>query len=475
MLRRPSPALLALCLAALAWQPAAAETRPNLLFLFSDDQRPDTVAALGNDRIRTPHLDALAARGMVFTRATCSYPICVVSRAELLAGRHGWELGVAGQGRVAFPEDTVFLPQALAEAGYRTWHVGKWHVSGRPSQRGFTGVAGLFAGGGSAWVEPGQEDARGFPVTGYRGWVFQSDDGKERWPELGVGLTSATSAQIADFAISLIESAPGDAPWFCHVNFTAPHDPLFPPPGLAERYPAEDFELPPNYLPEHPFDHGNFSGRDEALLPWPRTPESVRELLRDYYAVIDDLDTQTGRILAALEASGQLENTLVIYSSDHGMGIGSHGLQGKQNQYEHTINVPFLAAGPGVPAGGRSEAQIYLRDLYPTLCEIAGAAVPDSVTALSFLPALRGERPDHRKTIHGYFTDTQRMIRRADGWKLIRYPQADRWQLFHLPEDPHEIEDLSESSDPVHRAAFRELRQALADWRREQGDPLKDE
>jgi arylsulfatase A-like enzyme len=406
------------CLAA-SLAAAAAAPRPNILLLLADDMRPDAVRALGNPRLSTPHLDALAARGLVFTRATCSYPICVVSRTELISGRHGWE-------REGAP--VPLWPETLKAAGYRTWHVGKWHLRGRPSERGFSEVAGHFTSGGGSLPGTHRRDWEGFPITGYRGWIFQSDDGGTRHPELGVGLTPDISAKFADAALSLIGRRTG-APWFGQVDFTAPHDPLFLPPGLEGKYPPSEMVPPPNFRAEHPFDHGNFTSRDEALMDWPRTDDAVRRLLSVYHAVIDDMDAQIGRILAALKETGQRDNTIVIFSSDHGLACGSHGLRGKQNQYEHTIGVPFIIAGPGIPAGAVSEAQIYLRELYPTTCDLAGVTVPPGVTARSFAPVIRGERTTHHEAIHGYFTDTQRMIRTADGWKLIRYPQADRWQL----------------------------------------------
>lgn len=445
--------------------------RPNILFLLADDMRPDCIAALGNDRIRTPNLDRLAARGMTFSRATCSYPICVVSRSEMITGGHGWENGVMGFRGGQFAPDLTYWAEALREGGYQTWHVGKWHVSGRPSTRGYSDIAGHFTGGGGRYWKEGQVDWKGFPITGYRGWIFQTDDGKTKYPELGVGVTPDISEKFADAAISLIERDP-DAPWFCHVNFTAPHDPLFIPPGMEGKYTNEQMALPKDYLPVHPFDHGNFDGRDEALLAWPRTESAVRDLLRVYYSVIEDMDAQIGRILDAVEATGELENTIVIFTSDHGMACGSHGLRGKQNMYEHTINVPFVMSGPGISPGSQSDAQIYLRELYPTTCDLSGIPIPDSVTAASFAPVLRGEAQSHHETVYGYFTDTQRMVRSADGWKLVRYPQVDRWQLFDLNNDPFEKQDLAASSEPHHRERFEALKSDLEQWRRKTGDPL---
>ncbi len=440
----------------------SAADRLNLLVLVADDLRPDGIAALGNPVVRTPHLDALAARGLVFTRAFCSYPICVVSRGEMLSGRHHWE----NKGKGGFAEETVFWPAAFRDAGFETWHIGKWHVSGRPSQHGYTEVAGLFAGGGGKFWKEGQTDRRGVPVTGYTGWIFQSDDGKTRYPELGVGLTPGIDERFADAAVSLIGRG-GEKPWFCHVNFTAPHDPLFPTEISAARLREAAIETPPDFLPVHPFDHGNFDGRDEKLLPRPRTEASVRELRRDYYAVIEDLDRAVGKILTALAESGQERNTVVIFTSDHGLAAGSNGLSGKQNQYDHTLRVPLFIAGPGIPPG-RTAAMVYLRDLYPTTCDLAGVPIPDSVTARSFDEVLKGESEGHHDAVFGSFTDTQRSIETDDGWKLVYYPKLDRWQLFDRNTDPLELRDLANAGHP----RFAALKDRLEAWRKAAGDAI---
>jgi len=288
------------------------------------------------------------------------------------------------------------------------------------------------------------------------------------YPELGVGVTPDISAKFADAAIDIIGHH-SDKPWFCHVNFTAPHDPLMIPPGMEGKYSAKDIPLPENFLPVHPLDHGNFDGRDEALLAWPRTEEAVRDLLRVYYSVIEDMDAQIGRILEALEASGQLENTIIIFTSDHGMACGSHGLRGKQNMYEHTINVPLVMAGPSVPAGEQTNAQIYLRELYPTTCELAKVTVPESVTAESFARVINDPGTAHHEEIFGYFKDTQRMVRTEDGWKLVHYPAISEWQLFNLNSDPWEMKNLADSV--AASSILSDLRGMLDTWREDLGDP----
>ena len=447
---------------------AAAEqaSRPNVLFLLSDDQRPDTIAALGNPHIETPNLDKLARRGVAFTRAVCANPICTPSRAEILSGCSSFENGVLDFGRQIKPALKLW-PQAMREAGYSTWYVGKWHNDGKPVQRGFVGTRGLFSGGGGKWWKD-QVDWKGFPVTGYRGWLFQDDEG-HKFPDRGVGLTPDISAKFADAAIEVIQQE-RDEPFFLQVCFTAPHDPLFFPTGYEKKYSADQIPLPENFRSEHPFDHGNFNGRDEKLLAWPRTPEMVRKNLAVYYAVISHMDEQIGRIVAALREAKQLDNTIIIFSSDHGLAVGSHGLRGKQSMYEHTINVPLIVAGPQLPAGERRAAQVYLRDLYPTTCELTGIKIPPTVRARSFARSITDAKVQTYPHVFCYFRDKQRMIRDSR-WKLIHYPAIDHWQLFDLVADPHELKNLVD--DPRQAEVLARLRSTLRDEQEKAGDSVR--
>jgi len=258
-----------------------------------------------------------------------------------------------------------------------------------------------------------------------------------------------------------------ERPFFIHVNFTAPHDPRMWPPGYENKYDAAKLPLPANFRPEHPFDHGNIRGRDELLLPFPRTAEDVQQELACYYAVISHLDEQIGRILQSLDESSRRENTIIVFTSDHGLAIGSHGLIGKQNMYEHTINVPLVIAGPGIPAGQRLSAQCYLRDLFSTICELAKITVPEN-DGRSLVPVLRSEQKEIHPFIVSYFQDSQRMIREGD-WKLIWYPKIDRWQLFDVADDSDELHDLI---DDGHHDRIANLRGKLIAWLRDHGDDV---
>lgn len=448
-----------LCLATLV----TAE-QPNVIFLLSDDQRPDTIAALGNSVIKTPNLDRLVREGSTFSHATCAHPLCVPSREEILTGQTGFRNGVhSGPSK---PDLThVTWPQAMQNAGYNTYWVGKWMIAGRPSKRGYQESQGLFSSGKRPDFP--QYDYAGREVTGYRGWVFQTDEG-QKFPEQGIGLTPDIDSKFADAAIEFIQRK-HEKPYFLHVNFTAPHDPLLMPPGWEGVYDPKRMPLPKNFKPEHPFDHGNIRGRDELLNSFPRRKTDIRRDIATYYAVISHMDQQIGRILDTLDKTGQAENTIVIFSSDHGLALGSHGLMGKQNMYEHSINVPLIFRGPGIPQGETFAAQCYLRDLYPTLMDVTEQEFNPAIEGTSLMPVMRREIDEVYPFIIGYFKDSQRMIR-MHNWKLIDYPLVDEVQLFHLGTDPHEIKNLARNKK--FGVVIEQLRREMNTWLLNHGDPL---
>ena len=440
-------------------QATTSETRPNIVLIVSDDQRPDTIAALGNSFIKTPNLDKLVRRGTSFRRATCANPICSPSRAEILTGCTGMRNGVFDFGRTIHPELTT-LPEPFAEAGYATWYCGKWHNNGRPKLHGYQHTSGLFTGGGGKWAKP-RVDYRKTPITGYKGWIFRDQDDKPL-PDLGIGLHPDTSERIADGAIVAIKQSAGK-PFFVHVNFTAPHDPLLPHPDYTELYAPNSIPLPENFAADHPFDHGNRGGRDEVLIPTPRTEKDVKADLAAYYAVISHMDAQIGRILNAIEKSNSGNNTIIAFTSDHGLAMGSHGLRGKQNMYDHTIGVPMILVGPTIPAGKQLDAQVYLRDLFPTLCELANIDPPGfgEFGGKSLVRVIQGQEDSVRKYVIGYFRNSQRMIR-SDRWKYIRYPLVNREQLFDIKNDPAEKSNLA--AKDAYQLVKKELSDELHMW-----------
>lgn len=442
--------------------------KPNFLVIVTDDQRPDTINSLGNPRIHTPNLDRLVENGTTFTNFLCSNPLCVPSRAEILTGCTGFHNGVLGMGRERMDQKLKLWPQRMSEAGYHTWYSGKWMNDGSPKSRGYDETGGLFSGGGGKWKRDQVVLGRkGRPITGYRNWTFKTDSGPVQLDK-GVGLGPLTDKHIADGALEFLKRKT-DKPFFLHVNFTGPHDPLIYPPGYAKKYTAVKMKLPDNFMPRHPFNHGNLNGRDERLLTWPRTRADVLDELAVYYAVIDNIDKQVGRLIAQLRSDQRLANTFIIFTSDHGLAIGSHGLMGKQNMYDHTIKVPFIISGPGIAKGHRTGAFGYLRDLYPTTCDLANIAIPKTVQAKSLMSILNSTAKSVHPHGYGYFRDVQRMVR-DERWKLVWYPEIKKYQLFDLKNDPYELHDLATNSGQRKRLTIMQTK--MRDWFRTAGDKV---
>jgi len=422
-----------------------AERRPtSVLFLLADDQRADTIAALGNEVIRTPNLDRLVQQGFAFRSAYCmgsmEAAVCAPSRAMMLSGKSLFHLD---RNVYEASDPDPLLPEQLRRAGRETFATGKWHNGSRWFERSFTdGGALLFGAMGPH---------RGFPMHDF--------DPRGRYgPGRARPSTKFSSTAFADETIDFIEHRVGDAPFFAWVAFTAPHDPRTPPGAYREMYAPADMPVPESFAPIHPFDNGDMQVRDEWLAPWPRTPEMVRTQTAAYYGMISHLDMEIGRVLDALERSGRLEDTLIVFASDHGLSLGGHGLMGKQNLYDDSMRAPLVLCGPGVPHGS-SDALVYLFDLYPTICELVGVEAPPSVEGRSLVPILRGERDAVRDSIFTAYLDVQRAVR-DERWKLIRYPLVNVTQLFDLEADPHEVRDLSGEADraPVLARMFDLLR-----------------
>lgn len=433
---------------------SAAQDRPNFLFILSDDQRPDAIGSIGNPQVLTPSLDALAARGVVLTNAYCmgsnSGAVCAPSRAMMMTGGsitrvrdHIWDL----------PPELETLPQRLRSAGYATFATGKWHNGKASFARSFSHGGSIFFGGMGSHTELLVHD---FDPTGR-----YADENRRK-------LTRFSSEQFADEAIAFLQNHPPAQPFFAYVAFTAPHDPRTPPPSARDFYDEAAITLPRNFLPVHPFHNGEMVIRDEKLAAWPRTAEETRRHLADYYGMITHMDEQVGRLLDALAATPHGQNTIVIFASDQGLAIGSHGLMGKQNLYEHSAKAPLIMAGPGLERGTRSDALVYLLDIHATIAELAGLEAHAGDEGISLVPAVTGRGTyAGRTSLYTAYTDCQRAVRDRR-WKLIVYPKINRVQLFDLEQDPDEIEDLA--SDPHQRHIVDRLWSQLEQWQARIGD-----
>ncbi len=439
------PRLLSVLLAVTVSLSAA--SAPNIVFIFADDQRADTIAVLGNPVIKTPNLDRLVKRGVAFTRAYMQGgnggATCVPSRAMLLSGR-----SLAQIDERLLKHQT--WPNAFGAAGYATFATGKWH-NGPPSiSKSFQQAKALFVGGMANPLKAPTSDM--LPT----GKLTPSKISPKHLCE-----------EATDETLAFLKSQDGKKPFFSYLAFDGPHDPHIVPEGFPIDYAPASIPLPPNFLPQHPFDNGEMVIRDEQLMKWPRPEADVKTMLAEYYRYISFLDVQVGRVLDAVDASPYAANTIIVYAADSGVARGSHGLIGKQNLYEHSMRVPLIVAGPGVAADKRTEAMCYLFDVMPTLGKLCGVATPSGSNGREFAEVLKDPAQPGRPFLMFGYKSIQKALN--DGrWKLIRYPHVDRTQLFDLQSDPCETKDLA--AQPEHAERIKAMLAKLAAEMKADGD-----
>jgi len=427
--------------------------RPNVLFLFTDDQRSDMIHALGNDAIRTPNMDRLVRDGVTFTNAYImggsSPAVCSPSRACLFSGRTLWNVENQGIWGYEISERYRTLPQVFRENGYITFATGK----NEPGRKGH--FARSFSTGDKILFKGMTRSQYRLPLHPFS----PEGDYSARKRVLHEGKHSAEV--YADACIKFLkEQLSSDRPFFAYVAFQTPHDPRECPAEFRALYKNEDIELPKSFMPQHPFDNGMLSIRDEKLAGFPRQPDEIRRHIADYYATTTHTDAQIGRILEVLKNTGRMGNTIVVFSSDNGLAVGRHGLMGKQNVYDHSVHVPLVVAGPGIPKGQTRDQFCYIYDIYPTLCERAGLPTPGTVQFKGLNECIESAEARHREHLYFAFMSWQRSIR-DKRHKLIEYcvDGVRRTQLFDLAKDPCETKNLA--GDPACKDVLANLREAL--------------
>jgi arylsulfatase A-like enzyme len=431
--------------------------KPNFVFLFTDDQRFDTISALGHPVVKTPNMDRLVKRGVAFTHA-CTQGgmiggICSPSRAQLMTGATVFRAHTHVVDPKTPDPEYITFPERLREHGYETFITGKWHNSVPLLQRSFSSGGNIFFGG--------MHHHTTTPLFDYN----PAGEYPKKNAQSGKGFSSEV---FASTAVSFLKSPDRSKPFLLYVAFMSPHDPRMAPERYATIYDPQKMELPKNFAPEHPFDNGNLRGRDELLAPHPRTPEIVRKEIADYYGMVSEVDAQIGRILDAVEGD---PNTYVVFAGDNGLAVGQHGLMGKQSLYDHSLRVPLVISGPGVTPAQRANGLCHIMDLCPTICELAGVPAPPKSEGRSIAAALRNPAAPLRGDVFSTYQNFQRAIR-TDRWKLILYNvKGERHtQLFDLRNDPLEMTNLA--SRPEQADRVRELRTLLAKRSREMGDKV---
>lgn len=467
--------------------------RPNVLFILTDDQSPLELRCYdGSSKLATPTLDRIAAQGMTIDGAyhmgSFMGAVCTPSRHMIMSGRSVWHLPRSIMERVSqdfptkCPENLAqfTMGQVFRSAGYDTMRTCKK---------------------GNSFPQANQR----FEVSRVASRLGPTDATGSAWH----------ADQVLEF-LSQRQAGGSEKPFFVYLGFSHPHDPRHGKAELLAKYGATNHDnpdtlptisnstpaLPVNYLPAHPFPTGHPNLRDEMEVSgvWANRDEhTIRNELGRYYACCENIDIQIGRVIAQLEELGELENTYVIFTSDHGIALGRHGLQGKQNLYQHTWRVPFIMSGPGIAPGTRATGNVYLHDVLPTLCDFTGVPCPDTVDGRSLRPVLQQKTDTIRDVVYGVYSGGTkpgiRCVKRGD-WKLIKYDvlkgQVRQTQLFNLEQNPDELliehavqtvasktgnqpssiqRDLSD--DPRYASVLKEMEELLLSEMRKHDDPYR--
>lgn len=448
--------------------------KPNIVFMIADDHRYTDIHGLHNPAVHTPNLDRLVKEGTAFMNTHIMggwhKAVCSPSRACVHTGGYVYhalknepepEFDLPMSNHSAIHPEMAFMPEVLRRSGYHTHAIGKWHNDKESFIKGFSGGDAIFFGGMA-------------PVDQIPLHRFNPDGVYPK--EAAVVTEKHAMERFCDAGVRFIEEYEEESPFFLYMAFTSPHDPRTAPKAFADRYDPADIELPRNFMTVHPFDNGEMHVRDEGLARLPRVPQEICRHIADYYAMISHMDSEIGRVLDALRRKGLDDNTIVVYTSDHGLSIGQHGLMGKQNMYDHSIRIPFIVKGPSLPGNLRIHALTCQMDIFPTLCEFIGIPIPDTVDGKSLVSLVNGHCHSVYDSVFSAYKDVQRMVKNEE-WKMIRYYRSrknetgtDKVQLFHLAEDPWETFNLAD--DPTYRHKLGELLQALEQWQVRVEDPL---
>jgi arylsulfatase A-like enzyme len=449
-------------------------TRPNILWICTDQQRYDTIASLGNGHIRTPNLDRLVSEGVAFTHAFAQNSVCTPSRASFLTGRYPRTTRTRQNGQ-NIPADEVLITKMLADAGYDCGLSGKLHLSAcdprycKTIERRIDDGYRVFH-----WSHHPNPD---WPENAYIKWlqakgyqwkdVYEGPKGRHAYP--GVPSELHQTTWCFEKAIEFITEE-RHGPWLMSINCFDPHHPFDPPKDFLERYDPEAVPVPkyrPGELERKPHfqkidSGGAYGGHGMSFAKM--TPRQHREVTAAYYAMIEAIDEQVGRIVRALDESGQRENTIVIFMSDHGEMLGDHGIYLKGPYlYDCAIRVPLIVSWPGhFKAGLRSDALVELVDLVPTLLDSIGMPIPRRVQGRSFFNLCTGKAAPHEHRDFVYAEDYNSLIGhrsckprpyvtmiRTRTHKISVVHGMELGELYDLEKDRDEVENLWDN--PSHQ------------------------
>lgn len=443
----------------------ARTNRPNILWYCTDQQRFDTIGALGNPHVRTPTLDRLVREGMAFTHTYCQSPICTPSRSSFMSGLYPSRLHNTRNGNDTFPSSPPLVSTLLADSGYDCGLIGKFHLqsSGHRTEP-------RIANDGFRYWKFSHAPRDDWPAGehDYADWVRDQGadlnalrESEDRVPAELHQTTWATTR-----AIEFIDEDRDGKPWMLNINVYDPHPPFIPPRSYAEEF--DESEMPGPSFVESDLE-AQAALEDADFQTRSRRPEEFdgKRVQADYYAMIALIDDQLARLLAHLEKSGEAENTVVIFTSDHGETLGDHGLLYKGCRfYEGLVRVPLIFHAPGrIVEGVTSDQLTELLDLSATLLDLADVPVPDYHQGHSLLPHLTGEqapetpvrefvRCEYFDALAPHFTGgngTFATMHRSGDDKLVLYHSLNKGELFDLASDPWEHQNLWDSPEHADR------------------------
>lgn len=429
----------------------------NLLFILSDEHSPKALHCAGHPFVRTPNLDALAARGTRFSAASTPSPICVPARAALATGQPLHRLGRYFDNADPYDGGVRSWHHALREAGHRVVSIGKLHFRGAPGDD-----HGLSEEQLAMHVVDGKGDLLGLirddamaPRKGAAKLSGSAGPGESDYTRYDRDITAAAQVWLRE------EAPRQDRPWCLFVSLVTPHFPLVAPP--EHYYAYRDLPLPKQYAPadrpQHPFlaDYAGTMAYDSHV----RDAATVQRMMAGYYGLVSFMDEQVGKILRCLEDCGFADTTRVLYSSDHGDNVGARGLWGKSTMYEESVGVPMIMAGEGVAAGRVEATPVSLTDVHATVLEAVGVAEAPPDGSASLFGVAAGAAPADRAVLSEYHATGSRQgafMLRDRRYKYVRYISYPA-QLFDLERDPEELADLA--GDPAHAATLAAMEARL--------------
>lgn len=447
--------------------------KPNIIFIVTDDQTINTINSKGNSEIITPNLDSLCSDGVYFNRCYIhggtSGAVCMPSRAIINSSQNMFNLKDAGN---AIPVEHPLLGEKLKNNGYHTFFTGKWHNGIEGFKRSFTAGDNIFFGG--MWdhynVPMNKFDPKGMydNKVDYVANFLQSNQVLTMHSnKLNSGVHSTDV--ITKTAIDFIDKVSDEQPFYLNVAYLAPHDPRVVPTQYLDLYNKNNICIPQNFEFKHSFNFGQENERDEQLSPKPMNLEWYKKELKTYYAMISHLDAEIGNIITTLKKRGLYDDSIIIFTSDNGLALGAHGLMGKQNLYNESINIPFIIKLPKTYdiANVTNSQIITLQDIFPTLLDLIDLNIPEKLCGRSFKKSLFNPSIQIHKNLYLAFTEYIRAIQIED-YKLIKYrPRngVEYNQLFDLKNDKLEMMNLYE--DKNYKAIKTELELELLDLKEE--------